>query len=221
VLVGWGASRHGQLTVTSGSTDTTQPKHPASTSTPQLIDLPQDMDIESITGGFQHALALTTVGRLLGLGSNNKGQLNLSNLASSETGKPLSIGSTWNSSFILDESRRSFVACGSNNHGQLGGVVDSQSLVTVSLPERFVVDLWVCGSEHVLVLARNAGHEQKLLGWGWNEHGNMGLGHTEDVGTPTSIPTPSISAPSTIEVDPPEVTGIWAACGTSWVALGR
>jgi protein ATS1 len=155
VLVGWGASRHGQLTVTSGSTDTTQPKHPASTSTPQLIDLPQDMDIESITGGFQHALALTTVGRLLGLGSNNKGQLNLSNLASSETGKPLSIGSTWNSSFILDESRRSFVACGSNNHGQLGGVVDSQSLVTVSLPERFVVDLWVCGSEHVLVLARS------------------------------------------------------------------
>ena len=68
---------------------------------------------------------------------------------------------------------------------------------------------------------RNSALEQKLLGWGWNEHGNMGLGHTEDVLVPTSIPLSSFSIPSiTNEADPPQIVGIWAGCGTSWVALG-
>ena len=68
---------------------------------------------------------------------------------------------------------------------------------------------------------RNVALEQKLLGWGWNEHGNMGLGHTGDVMTPTVIPIPSLSTPSaTIEIDPPKIVGIWAGCGTSWFALG-
>jgi len=155
VLVGWGASRHSQLTITSGGPDRTQAKHPASTMTPQVIELPQDIEIESIAGGFQHGLILTTSGRLLGLGSNNKGQLGVTTSVIPEAGNPSIIGATWNSSFILDESRRSFFACGSNNHGQLGGVLGPQSMATVSLPDGFVVDSWVCGSEHVLVLARS------------------------------------------------------------------
>ena len=155
VLVGWGASRRNQLTVTSGGPTTTHNKHPVSTTIPQEIQLPEDSEIESIAAGFQHALVLTTSGRLLGLGSNNKGQLGVSTSVIPEVGNPSSIGATWNSSFILDESRRTFLACGSNNHGQLGGVLDPRSLVTVSLPDGFVVDSWVCGSEHVLVLARS------------------------------------------------------------------
>ncbi len=153
VLVGWGASRHNQMTVTSGGPNTTQIKHPMSTTIPQEIQLPQDSEIESIATGFQHALILTTSGRLLGLGSNNKGQLSVSTSVIPEVGNPSSIGATWNSSFILDESRRNFFACGSNNHGQLGGVLDPRSLAAVSLPDGFMVDSWVCGSEHVLVLA--------------------------------------------------------------------
>ena len=155
VLVGWGASRHGQLAITSGGLDTTQATHSVATTVPRVIDLPQDEDVEFVAGGFQHALILTTSGRLLGLGSNKKGQLGVCTSVSLEEGGPLSIGATWNASFVLDESRRTFIACGSNNHGQLGGVLDSRLLATVSLPEGFVVDLWVCGSEHVLVLARS------------------------------------------------------------------
>jgi len=69
---------------------------------------------------------------------------------------------------------------------------------------------------------RNSALEQKLLGWGWNEHGNMGLSHTEDVTSPTLISIPSISTPSTtIDADQLKITGIWAGCGTSWVALGN
>ena len=67
---------------------------------------------------------------------------------------------------------------------------------------------------------RNSTLEQKLLGWGWNEHGNMGLGHTEDVMTPILIPIPTLSIPSAaVEIDPPKIVGIWAGCGTSWFAL--
>jgi len=156
VLVAWGASRHGQLTITSGGPATTQPKHPVSTTAPQVIEVPQNKDVESIAGGFQHTLILTTSGQLLGLGSNNKGQLGVSTSVNSQAGKPHSIGATWNSSFVLDESQRTFFACGSNNHGQLGGVLNPQSLATISLPEGLMVDSWVCGSEHVLVLARSA-----------------------------------------------------------------
>ena len=155
VLVDWGASRHNQMTVTSGGPNTTQRKQPVSIKTPQEILLPQDSEIESIAAGFQHALILTTSGRLLGLGSNNKGQLGVSTSVTSEAVNPSSIGATWNSSFVLDESQRTFFTCGSNNHGQLGGVLDPQYLATVSLPDGFVVDSWVCGSEHVLVLARS------------------------------------------------------------------
>lgn len=155
VLVGWGASRHSQMSVTSGGPNTTQSKHPVSTAIPQAIELPQDTEVESIAGGFQHALILTTSGRLLGLGSNNKGQLDVSTSVIPEAGNPSSIGATWNSSFVLDESRRNFFACGSNNHGQLGGVSGPHHLVTVSLPDDFVVESWVCGSEHVLVLVRS------------------------------------------------------------------
>ena len=77
----------------------------------------------------------------------------------------------------------------------------------------------ILGTERVR--HRNSAHEQKLLGWGWNEHGNMGLGHTEGVMTPTIIPIPSLSIPSaTVEMDPPKIAGIWAGCGTSWFVLG-
>lgn len=48
----------------------------------------------------------------------------------------------------------------------------------------------------------------------------MGLGHTEDVMTPTLIPIPSLSIPPAIvESDMPKIVGIWAGCGTSWFAL--
>jgi len=73
---------------------------------------------------------------------------------------------------------------------------------------------------NTLLRRRNSALEQKLLGWGWNEHGNMGLGHTEDVIAPTCIPIPFLSVPSaTIESDMPKIVGIWAGCGTSWLAL--
>ena len=155
VLVGWGASKHGQLAITSGDLDAPQVKYSVSTMVPQAIELPRDEHVEHVAGGFQHAVILTSSGRLLGLGSNKKRQLGISTSVGSEEGRRLSIGATWNSSFVLDESRQTFFACGSNDHGQLGGVLDSQLLAMVSLLEGFVVDLWVCGSEHVLVLARS------------------------------------------------------------------
>ncbi len=64
-----------------------------STTISQEIQLPQDSEI-AIAAGFQHALILTTSGRLLGLGSNNKGQLGVSTSVILEAGNPSSIGAT-------------------------------------------------------------------------------------------------------------------------------
>lgn len=104
------------------------------------------------------------------------------------------------------------------------------------------VESLVCGSEHVLLLVSTSpssaspevasgfalgDREQTLVGWGWNEHGNLGLGHTEDVlEGPVIVPlsttgntdlvTGDIEAKGTLSH---RIEGVWAGCGTSWVAV--
>jgi protein ATS1 len=80
------------------------------------------------------------------------------------------------------------------------------------------------GSEHVLALfggkdklfgAVTEEDETEVWGWGWNEHGNLGVGTTDDIRLPTQI------WPGPLERDDRLGTavGVWAGCGTSWIAL--
>jgi protein ATS1 len=57
----------------------------------------------------------------------------------------------------------------------------------------------------------------ELWAWGWNEHGNLALGHCDDVRTPTHIPVPQTEGVAPM-MERSTITGIWAGCGTSWVA---
>ena len=65
-----------------------------------------------------------------------------------------------------------------------------------------------CGSEHVLALVKSLDQDSatptsQIWGWGWNEHGNLGLGDTEDVKLPVRIWPFGVG----VSVD---VSGVWA-----------
>ncbi len=85
---------------------------------------------------------------------------------------------------------------GQGNMGQLGRhcaphdsgkVSDATPAIVSKLPGGAHVSI-SAGSNHVLAVAAAGGASGAVYSWGWNEHGNLGLGHTEDVSEPQQVP---------------------------------
>ena len=87
---------------------------------------------------------------------------------------------------------------------------DAAEIGLVNFPDNVVN--FVCGSEHVLCVLGQA----EVWGWGWNEHGNLATGSLNDVKAPVRI-WPPLSAPVGEKMG--EAVGVWAGCGTSWIAV--
>jgi protein ATS1 len=228
--VGWGSSRHGQL----GSISTSH--RTAISSIPRLISdgsfLYQNRIISSSLGN-QHSVFLHASGRLSHLGSNKKGQLrDLITLRNVE-----SVHCTWNGTYAVvrsDDGHHTIFAAGSYVKGQLGRIIptsaESESATLPLAPVCFpfaASSRWLlgmaCGSEHVLALF-GTNHENSGLapedntevwGWGWNEHGNLGTGTIADSKLPTKIWPGPFGGDETLG----RAIGIWAGCGTSWMAI--
>lgn len=213
-----------------------------------IATYPPDADHpRQLAAGSHHTLILHSSGRITGLGSERRGQLDFPASLSSPGDGPRGVGCTWTTSFVVSgdvlpaseggELRDWRVdACGSSNHGQLGrGPINtSPNLANQSTPEakttfgpvQFPQNItsaapfrrMACGSEHVLVLAGD-----EVWAWGWNEHGNLGVGHTEDVLSPVCIwPNQrhsSASEEGKIGAGRVKVLDIWAGCGTSWLLV--
>ncbi|KAH7911598.1 regulator of chromosome condensation 1/beta-lactamase-inhibitor protein II [Hygrophoropsis aurantiaca] len=230
LLVSWGACRHGQLGAATVS----------AYATPHVLRFPVDITVDLATDsirscalGEQHTVFLFESGRIVGLGSNRRGQL-----LGIDTGvSAAAVGCTWKGTYLLtsagDTRSPRVLATGSNSHGQLGRSESEEGLqpVEFALATNQQFDTLVCGSEHALALTSfhptlNADIEvhhkpslspsTQLWGWGWNEHGNLGLGNTRDVTIPTKIWPPSLSNDHD---DSPHVSGLWAGCGTTWIAV--
>ena len=214
-VVGWGAARQGQLGQRSASKKP-QPMH----NSPTIV--PFSSRISAFAVGSQHTIFLTSEGIVLPLGSNKKGQL-----CGVDRAKNIcAVGTTWNGTYLLkrhdNSSRWVFLATGSNSNGQLAlpsdAVVAADQLHEISLPpdalEATCLGI-VCGSEHVLLSSHTSARvncsDLDVFGWGWNEHGNLGLGHTLDVHEPTRIWTSSRQ--------PGKVIAVFAGCATSWLVI--
>src|SRR5258705_411426 len=157
---------------------------------------------------MHHSIFFHASGHLTALGSDRKAQLQI--VANVEGAQ--GIGGTWNGTYCIvrDGSAWSILSSGSNTHGQLGYEVPSGRVVfpgTINMTDTSVQI--ACGSEHVLTLIKSRDATQ-IWGWGWNEHGNLGLGNTEDARVPVRIWPLGVG----ISVD---ASSVWGGCGTSWI----
>ncbi|KAL1745951.1 regulator of chromosome condensation 1/beta-lactamase-inhibitor protein II [Schizophyllum fasciatum] len=210
-IVGWGACRHGQLGEVAHNG---KGKAPTFVDTPRVImlDYPSD-PVERCAVGHHHTVLLRRSGLVSCFGSDRKSQL-----TGIEGGTGVkTIGCTWHGTYVVGEDDI-VRATGSNIHGQLGTGSATTGLTTeavVSLPSRSEYQLrdLACGSEHVLArLERTNTTVSEVLGWGWNEHGNLGTGGLEDVVSPAKV-WPQEDAGTE------EIVGIWAGLATSWIAV--
>ncbi|KAF9235143.1 regulator of chromosome condensation 1/beta-lactamase-inhibitor protein II [Melanogaster broomeanus] len=162
ILVGWGASRHGQLGQNIEARFTSRP-----TRVPINI---QDDQMVSCALGNQHTVVLHESGRMSVLGSNKQGQLPLSRPWESIQG----LGCTWNGTYMLptDGHKRTLLAMGNNAQGQLGRGNRTESTSTamegVTLPADHAISTFACGSEHVLTVMHGSPSKEYCPSvWGW------------------------------------------------------
>jgi len=110
------------------------------------------------------------------------------------------------------------LAAGANAHGQLGssregaGTSTETSLASVRLPDTLHVVDFVCAGANMSCVLEYEGNTE-VWGWGWNELGNLGTGSLDDVKVPVRIWPPSLAQAGK------KVVGVWAGCGTSWIAV--
>ena len=222
-LVGWGSSRHGQL---GDRKDPGKGKPIPFISSPHPIPLNwgqgHDTTILQVAAGTHHTVILHPPGRLSGLGSNRKGQLT----AIDELRDVTRIGCTWNGTYavIRQDDAWSIMSTGNHTKGQLGRQVHRDAshvhaMADVCFPfshRTHELVKMACGSEHILTLVKDTTCQPPrtaVWGWGWNEHGNLGLAHTEYQDLPAQMWASHESQPSS------QAVGIWAGCGTSWILL--
>ncbi|KAJ6601179.1 regulator of chromosome condensation 1/beta-lactamase-inhibitor protein II [Mycena vulgaris] len=204
LLVGLGTSRHGQL----GNVDK------PFLSAPVVISphRPEDGVVHAALG-HQHTVFLHASGTVSGLGSNKKRQLEGIGVST----RAQNVDCTWNGTYITTgvEDTWALFSAGNNANGQLGR--DDGALAPVAFPFTAATHRLLriaCGSEHVLAsFMVRASSATEVWGWGWNEHGNLGVGTTEDVRLPVKMWPAESSQASSGRV------GIWAGSGTSWIVI--
>lgn len=151
-------------------------------SDPVRVKLPADVTVTEIAAGDDHALALTSTGKVLAWGSNDYGQLG------TDTGKgsrvPVevklpahttvaAIGTGAGHSLAVASSGR-VLAWGHNSTGQLGtgDNADRGMPVPVDLPDGATATAVDGGSAHSIALASG----YRMWSWGFNTYGQLGSG---------------------------------------------
>ncbi|KZT41653.1 RCC1/BLIP-II protein [Sistotremastrum suecicum HHB10207 ss-3] len=232
IIVGWGAARHGQLGVPPSSKSQTLLSQPTIIRVQPPDTKPGPVRVQTMALGNQHSVILVEDGTVQSFGSNRKSQL-MQTPSTNPSSHIRDVACTWNGTYIHaqsppepeDWSRWSIEGGGSNTYCQLATPDTSVTSRIVEFPfsqsSRRLVKV-VCGSEHILALFESvqeagAEGETEVWGWGWNEHGNLGLGHTKDVSEPVCIWPQRDSKGQDVEKG--RVVGVWAGCGTSWIAV--
>ncbi|KAG8950677.1 hypothetical protein FRC04_007302 [Tulasnella sp. 424] len=206
------------------------PQPPSFIPTPILLQVKNASPVKRVGAGSQHTVLLHEDGTLTTWGSNRKNQL-----PSTNPPRVFDVRCTWNGTYLVKNASSSegnntsfdVLAIGSGEKGQLGRAAPSSSSTSSSSSspappssDLYPVDLpptpdhrirkLACGSEHVLLLLeKDADKTTDLYLWGWNEHGNLGLNHNQDVFTPLRLPWTRGG----------RIVDVWAGCGTSWLVV--
>ncbi|EKM61316.1 uncharacterized protein PHACADRAFT_168753 [Phanerochaete carnosa HHB-10118-sp] len=223
-LVGWGTSRHGQL----GDLKITRMGRPVPfVDSPWPVALPVGNTLKEFSLGNQHSVFLLSSGRLYGIGSNRRGQLNEIDQHKDVS----SVSCTWNGTYVVmrQNSTWTILSLGASHKGQLGRQIPNEPDHTTGIapaPVEFPFGAdtrelikVACGSEHVLCLfslrdalpGDTASSQREVWAWGWNEHGTLGDGTTEDRNFPQKVWPPDESSRRAVDIS--------AGCGNSWIVL--
>ena len=185
-VFGCGSAKKGQLGVEGG-------KGTGDRFTPVKMSIPSP--VRQICAGQHFTLALTLDGKIFGFGDNKRGQLqgsledpaasgpfvlNIDRLTDSPVAM-LEVG--WTHAACLFEDGR-VATWGRNDYHQLGRPDSARAVDFVPGPKRVSLS---SGSEHCVAKDENG---DRLVSWGWNEHGNCGDGFTRNVADPTLVKLP-------------------------------
>lgn len=275
-LIGWGASRHGQIgkvqTLSAEESSTGNgSRKVALACLPRIIQrwkskreegeveilvglaagkehsaifIPSSWEIVSDVSccGFDDQMNGISKG-IISFGSNRAQQCALNSVQSTlseiPSGKKGVLGATWNGTFMIyfdSESPTSIkiLNCGNNAKGQLGtkdtkSIYETESghvhqlLIDHVANSAFPVSLQLaCGSEHVALLLNgdNKQHISRVIGWGWNEHGNLAQNDEKDRHTPVQIwPPVSECLLNQLTFQHAKPVNVWAGCGTTFVQV--
>ena len=181
--------------------------------TPTRLPIPHF--IESVALGSRHTVLLTSAGNVLCFGEDRFGQcgvdpslidpitrsigLNtkpkvINDLILQPTEVPVHeakikfVRAGWNFSLVWTPEHQVLYLFGRNNYGQLGlGNASPFEWKPTRLDLSALLDSEIqqieCGSEHTLILTQSG----SVWSFGWNEHGQLGLGDEKDRWIPTRV----------------------------------
>lgn len=200
-LVGWGASRKGELHPHSAMQSAKakgKSSFPAiSAATEITLSLENGITVCDVAVGASHTLLLLSDGTTMAWGSDLKGQITeLNNLKNVE-----GVAATWGGSYVVIDGQ--VWSQGSNTHGQLLRGATAERTRGLVDP-RGEVKRIVAGSEHLLVLI-NKGKQEEVWVGGWNEHGNLGQDDQKDRAELARL---NLNG---------RVKGIWGGLAATWV----
>lgn len=144
----------------------------------------------AVMAGHDHALAITTKGKVYAWGVGGNGQLGLGDYQArlAPTAVPLpgpavQVAAGWGHSLALLADGRVF-AWGNNASGQLGDGTTAMRNTPAAVPGLTGVVYLTCGYNHNLA----AKSDQSVWVWGYNSHGQLAQGDKTNRLSPVSIP---------------------------------
>jgi alpha-tubulin suppressor-like RCC1 family protein len=182
----WGLNDHGQL----GDGTTTKSQVPVK------VLLPAGTTVTAVSAGRFHSLALTSAGHVLAWGENLRGELGDGTKTDSNVPvrvklprgvKVVAISAGFGHSLAVTSSGQVF-AWGNNQRGQLGdgSTTDRLTPVRVHLPAGTKVTAVSAGAIFSLALTSTG----RVLAWGLNHRGQLGIGVTRDRHIPVRVKLP-------------------------------
>jgi protein ATS1 len=186
-VYGWGAGRKGQLG--EPAEDVWTPR--------KITGLPLEPHRVACGKDFTFFVGAPDSNQFIILGTNDRWGV-ISQMPQTPLLAPWKdVGASWGSIFILLENG-DLISWGRNDRGQLGPKVGLPKLAKIAV-----------GSEHVIALTT----EQKVIAWGWGEHGNCGTEVDADGDVKGETGYTEIVLPAGAG----NAVGVGAGCATSFI----